>query len=481
MKKGEIKQGLNNESYELVKKLGRGGQAQVWSVKSLSDGKMYAYKHYTQDKNGVRSNIEDLIKIGQFKDSNGNPVDSVVLPITIVEGDGDSFGYIMDLVNLDDYTNLKKAWSGGEYPSCRALCHIVQNLAVVFKTFHLSYGMCYKDVNEGNIFFNPKTGDVKIIDNDNVGYSDKFTIKGTSGYMAPEVVLGDRPDHKSDRFSFAVYVYRLLIGGYPFEGPYTDDYCRQNDILSDDARKVIFGSAPIFVWNPNDKRNCIDKRKDPQSQGQTELWHSLPKEIQDLFIKTFVTNLSKSRCAERATDQDWYDVFEKLEQGLVTCPHCQQETFGSSQKCFLCGKKLPGKATGKSFPKPIFKPKKVPNQQTKTQSSSSSGHSHKAVLTILSMGEAKRNETFAVSDCANGENISKNLPVGPLFKVLYNKDQRKIGLKNLGSIPWQVHYTDASGNKVVRTCGYGQILELRKGMRIQIIKKVAHLNVEELI
>ena len=79
-------------------------------------------------------------------------------------------------------------------------------------------------------------------------YSDKFTIKGTSGYMAPEVVLGGSPDHKSDRFSFAVYIYRLLIGGFPFEGPYTEEYCRENDILPDDARKVIFGTDPVFVF-----------------------------------------------------------------------------------------------------------------------------------------------------------------------------------------------------------------------------------------
>lgn len=85
--------------------------------------------------------------------------------------------------------------------------------------------MCYKDVNEGNIFFNPQNGDIRIIDNDNIGYADKFTIKGTNGYMAPEVVLGDKPDTRSDMFSFAVFVYRLLVGGFPFEGPYTEQYC----------------------------------------------------------------------------------------------------------------------------------------------------------------------------------------------------------------------------------------------------------------
>lgn len=123
---------------------------------------------------------------------------------------------IMELVDLQDYTTIKKAWCG-KYPSCDAICKIIQNFARFFETIHSSYGMCYKDVNEGNIFFNPSSGAIKIIDNDNIGYADKFTIKGTSGYMAPEVVLGAKPDHNSDKFSFAVFVYRLLVGGYPFE------------------------------------------------------------------------------------------------------------------------------------------------------------------------------------------------------------------------------------------------------------------------
>ena len=343
MKKGDIIIGNNGSSYVLVKSIGVGGQAKVWKVQEEGTNKYYAYKHYRHDKKNVKGNIEDLIKMGAIEDKSGKALDSVIMPITLINGTGDSFGYIMELVDLKDYTTLKKAWgSSNKYPSCRAICRIIQNFAHFFDRLHSKHGMCYKDVNEGNIFFNPISGDIKIIDNDNIGYSSKQTIKGTPGYMAPEVILGDNPDVRSDQFSFAVFVYRLLVGGFPFEGPYTENYCNDHDVLptDNDVRKIIFGKSPIFVWHPQDKRNSIENLNDPQSKGQSACWRRVPASVKTLFMNTFVTNLPKDRRANRSTDADWRMTFENLEKGIVKCPKCKAETFSENGDCFECGTKL---------------------------------------------------------------------------------------------------------------------------------------------
>lgn len=448
MKKGDVKIGINGEKYLLIKRIGKGGQAEVWKAQNIMTKVYFAYKEYKQNTNNIKANIEDLIKIGEFRDKNGNILEDVVLPITIVECEGDSFGYVMELIDLQDFTVVKKAWCGN-YPSCKAICQIVQNFARVFETLHLSYGMCYKDVNEGNIFFNPTTGEIRIIDNDNIGYADKFTIKGTSGYMAPEVILGGKPDHNSDRFSFAVFVYRLLVGGFPFEGPYTEKYCIKNNVLPDDARKVIFGTHALFVWHPTNKRNSIENSSDPKIKGQVEYWNKLPDTVKDMFISTFATNLSKDRRAERTTDADWKDRFGEIEKNLVRCPHCGSITFSESGICFECSSTI----------------------QTVT-----SGHRHKAVFKVLSVGEAKKEIETSVADVISSGMISRNLPSGDLFQILYNKKIQKVGIKNLTALPWTIIHAD----KTREECGPGQVQALETQMMIRIIPKTVQLNVIEI-
>lgn len=472
MKKGDVKKGTNGDVYVLVKRIGKGGQAEVWKAQNNKTKTYYAYKEYKHNSNNIRANIEDLIKIGELKDKKGKLLSNiVVLPITTVDCEGDSFGYIMELVDLQDYTTLKKAWCG-KYPSCKAICCIIQNFARVFETLHLSYGMCYKDVNEGNIFFNSTTGDIKIIDNDNIGYSDKFTIKGTSGYMAPEVILGAKPDHNSDRFSFAVFVYRLLVGGFPFEGPYTENYCVKNNVLPDDARKVIFGTHALFVWHPTNKQNSIENSTNPQKKGQVEYWNKLPNLVKEMFINTFATNLSKDRRAERTIDVDWNDKFAEIEKNLVKCPSCGKITFSESGRCFECSTLLKGKGNSGNSVSSKNKKQNIFSGYS-TGSKVATSHKHKVTFKVLSAGEAKGEMDAFVADIIPGNKISKNLPSSNLIKILYNKNIQKMGIKNLGSSSWTIVYAD----KRKEECAPGQVQVLENGMMIRIIPKIAQLNV----
>lgn len=445
MKKGDVKKGANGESYVLVKRLGRGGQAAVWKVVNKKTKKHYAYKEYKRDEYGIKGNIEALIKIGAIKDKNGRVLDSVVLPITTVDCPPEGFGYVMELVDLKDYTTVKKAWAGkskGKYPSADAICKIVKNFAEVFDALHRSYGLCYKDVNEGNIFFNPQTGDIKIIDNDNIGYPDHFTIKGTSGYMAPEIVLGTKkPDHNSDRFSLAVFVYRLLVGGYPFEGPYVDAYCKAHNVLPDTARKVVFGTDALFTWHPTDTRNCISRLSDGQSRGQAMLWENLPGEIKALFINTFVTNLSEDRRAERATNASWIAAFDKIQRELVTCSRCGKVTFGGVNKCINCF---------------------------------SDSARHGVLIKVLNAGQKSRKMAiYTENGVIVGDKVSKHLSSGALLKVMYHTQKGIVGVKNLSGGKWRVFYP----NNTEAECNIGEVVAVKPGMKINIIPKTVQLNI----
>src|ERR1043165_6557509 len=48
--------------------------------------------------------------------------------------------------------------------------------------------------------------------------SSDLTTIGTPQYMAPELILAQKFDHRVDQYALAVTVYQLLSGRYPFEG-----------------------------------------------------------------------------------------------------------------------------------------------------------------------------------------------------------------------------------------------------------------------
>ncbi len=76
-------------------------------------------------------------------------------------------------------------------------------------------GAKYQDISFGNLFFNPDNGDVLICDNDNVSFDNSKPggVLGTPGFMAPEIVRGEkRPSKDTDRYSLSVLVVLSFYG-----------------------------------------------------------------------------------------------------------------------------------------------------------------------------------------------------------------------------------------------------------------------------
>lgn len=145
--------------------------------------------------------------------------------------------------------------------------------------------------------------------------------------------------------------------------------------------------------------------------------------MKDLFINTFAVNLPKDRRAERATDADWRNVFDGLEKNLVVCPRCSKVTFREPGKCFECAHLLAD---------PVI------DHRTTAQAR------HKVVFKVLSAGEVKKELEAYVSDEISGAQVSKHLPPGMLFKIMYNKSIQKLGIKNLSASPWTIVCADKS-------------------------------------
>ena len=87
-------------------------------------------------------------------------------------------------------------------------------------------GILHCDLKPENLMIT-STGQVKILDfgfarrveTDETRMSlelSKVLVGGTPGYMAPEVLMGESPDQRSDIFSIGVVFYEALLGRHPF-------------------------------------------------------------------------------------------------------------------------------------------------------------------------------------------------------------------------------------------------------------------------
>ena len=204
---------------QVENKLGEGGQGEVWRV--TNGDHAYALKWYHADRATPeqQDSIRYLVRQGSPQGAAGK---RFIWPLDLVKAaEGTQFGYLMPLIDTRRFAELEEVQARLKpSPGLPALCEISYQMANSYRALHLS-GHCYRDISAGNLMFDPKTGEVLICDNDNVGVNrqSKFQIWGTMEYMAPEVVRGDAaPSTDTDLHSLAVLLFNLWGWHHPFHG-----------------------------------------------------------------------------------------------------------------------------------------------------------------------------------------------------------------------------------------------------------------------
>lgn len=320
----------NGKSCTVKKELGRGGQGIVYLVDY--DGKDYALKWYIKDyKDSFLDNLEKNAK-------SGAPTRNFLWPIAVARRQYDSFGYVMQL-RPQGYEEMSRfILAKARFSNLHALFNACLQICTSFLELH-KRGLCYQDMNDGNFFINPKTGDVLVCDNDNVAPNGvDVGIRGKSGYMAPEIVEKEAsPSRHTDYFSQAVCLFILIYLNKPFEGArYLSCPC-----LSPGAEHKLFGKDSVFICDPTDTSNRPVRG---QHDNVIKRWPMFPKYLQ----KAFVTAFSKEAInnpGKRLLDKQWREAMLNLRSLYAKCPNCDQYTFynpgGKEAVCVECGRKLP--------------------------------------------------------------------------------------------------------------------------------------------
>jgi DNA-binding helix-hairpin-helix protein with protein kinase domain len=311
--------------------LGEGSQGSVWEVLDPR-GTSMALKWYADHmaRSEQRTAITKLIE-------RGAPSAAFLWPKQMVELPGrPGFGYLMPL-RPQEYVGLSGLLDGRVDAPFSVAVTVCLHLADSFLALH-SEGLCYRDISFGNVFVEPASGRAMICDTDNVGVDDGLpgSVLGTRRFMAPEIVRGEAsPSARTDLYSLAVLVFSVLMVGHPLLGRRELEF----PCLDADAEQRLFGSDPVFVYDPVDESN----RPVPEMHAAVQAnWPLYPDFVRDLFVQAFTRGL-RDPVNGRVRESVWRSAMARLRDGVVSCPSCRKENFadrGTPRSCWACGRDL---------------------------------------------------------------------------------------------------------------------------------------------
>lgn len=316
--------------------LGRGGQGTVF--RTALNGRPLAVKWYrASDSRAFDAKM--LACLTRLVDSGRPRSQAFIWPIDMVACPSlDGYGYVMPLMDSRFITCFEML-SQKEAADFSIKIRIGLNLVEAFASLH-SAGLCYRDISFGNLYVDPATGDVAIIDNDNVGVTGgESLIKGTPQFMAPEVMLDQAlPSTESDLYSLALFLFYLFCHGHPLEGAAVDNSYNsdERDRLSDEELQLKhFGWSPLFVFDPADPSN-----RPPTDRPVSIWWHLYPRFFQEMFVASFTTGLKDATLTGRFTEGAWRKALYRLADCIWQCAVCHAAILFDAREprkaCWKC-------------------------------------------------------------------------------------------------------------------------------------------------
>lgn len=319
--------------------VGEGGQGAVYIVDLGST--RFALKWYHRHVIGLDVRLRERLARAIAR---GAPDGNFLWPVDLAEADEPGrFGYLMPVraSHLRSIHDIIAAPPKRISPSLVARATICLKLADSFLHLHAK-GLCYQDINLGNIFVDPQTGDASICDNDNVDVNGApGAVYGTRKFMAPEVVRREKlPDACTDLYSMAVLFFYALHSWHPLDGRAENAI----PILDDEAEMRLYGTQPVFLFDPDDQSNGPEAGfHDPIVRR----WRSLSNTVRALFRRSLGPGLADP--SARVVETEWRSAMARLRDGIFACPHCGAEHALDAEDgdarpdvfvCVLCDRRI---------------------------------------------------------------------------------------------------------------------------------------------
>jgi eukaryotic-like serine/threonine-protein kinase len=201
--------------YQVVRKLGAGGMANVYLAEDQELGRRVAIKIL----NDRHANDDQFVE--RFRREAKNAAALSHPNIVSIYDRGEAEGtYYIAMEYLDGRSLKELIVSRGEAPVGVAVDYARQILSAL--RFAHRHGIVHRDIKPHNVLVDTD-GRVKVTDFGiaRAGTSqmtEAGSIVGTAQYLSPEQAKGADVDQRSDLYSLGVVLYELLTGTVPFNG-----------------------------------------------------------------------------------------------------------------------------------------------------------------------------------------------------------------------------------------------------------------------
>jgi DNA-binding helix-hairpin-helix protein with protein kinase domain len=415
----------SGEEVTVVAFIGAGGQGEVYQVRHR--GAIRALKwYYPPSATDTQQEIVEDLVARKFAD------DRFLWPLALVTGDG--FGYLMKL-RPPNFEGLPALFRREVRIKPRELVTACIHLVEAYRALH-SRGIAYRDISQGNVFFDPATGDIMVCDNDNAVVDGRQAgIEGTMDFMAPELVradVGAIPCTQTDLHSLAVLLFMMLMNHHPLLG------ARENRRPFDEtAQTLLYGREPVFIFDPAD-----DSNRPVPGYHDTVLatWDAAPASLRELFTRAFTDGLHKPGLRIRETQ--WRDALCAVRDMIIPCQRCGRQNMTDpvevgTRSCWSCGTLL--------TPPPVIQITTAHPPLTRTIALTAGAR----VFPHHLIPDPPRHDFTAATAVA----VVAEHPRVP----------GRLGLKNLTDNAWTARRSDASSDEVPP----GRSIDITAGTRLQ--------------
>ncbi len=212
------------DRYHIQSRIGKGGMGTVWAAEHLRTGQIVAVKvmapALTMDPTSVARFHREARNAARIRHPN------VCIVHDFGETDDHLTYLVLEYLNGESLADVLDR-EGTLAPARTAL--IIDQCCEALHAAHV-LGIVHRDVKPDNIMLT-KARDgsdvVKIVDfglaketllENEPAVTEPGLIVGTPDYMSPEQITADKLDNRSDMYSLALMLFRMLAGSLPFEG-----------------------------------------------------------------------------------------------------------------------------------------------------------------------------------------------------------------------------------------------------------------------
>lgn len=334
--------------YTLVRKIAAGGMAEVYVARSQGISgfeKKVAIKKILPQFSLNERFIDMLVDEAKITVSLTHPNIAQIYELGL---EGDTYYIVMEFVDGRPLNRLMQRLDqeGGRNVPVVHAAHIMAEVAKGLHHAHTQkdargepLGIIHRDISPQNILL-AYSGDVKLIDfgiaraRGRVAQTSVGTIKGKLRYLAPEIAMADRPDHRADIYCCGIVLFEMLTGEALFT-PKTDleaiemasaARVRSPRLSNPNVPLELEGIVMKALRRNRDER--YSQAKDLYADLRRFLNHNYPayvgSELGDLMEETFELDLEEERNLDRRAES----IVDKLD------PIPDEATLGVSAREF---------------------------------------------------------------------------------------------------------------------------------------------------